>query len=76
MFINFCSKLIAKQPLLSQALDGSVFVRKSALCVIENILVKSGVITEDLLRVLVAHCRYRCLTGADLGFRPGGGQEF
>jgi len=45
------------QTIQLKALDGSAFVRRSALCVIENILVKSGVITEELLRVLVAHCR-------------------
>ena len=48
-FIGFLRKL---------ALDESVYVRKNALQVLENILKLSGnVLSEDLIQILAEHCR-------------------
>ena len=48
-FIAFLRKL---------ALDESVYVRKNALQVLENILKLSGnVLSEDLIQILAEHCR-------------------
>ncbi len=42
--------------LRKRALDDSVYVRKNALQVLDNI-VRSGVLSEELVSILTAHCR-------------------
>ena len=43
--------------LRKRALDESVYVRKSALQVMENIMKSGGVVSEDLIKILAEHCR-------------------